>query len=231
MVVCLASAVALRVLLTGTPQSLVVVMTALAAYGVGLGLYIAPNNSATIGEAPADKSGVAGGLLNLLRVFGAGVGVAAASTALGWGLQTATGGGRAHNPCARGRAALGRRRRAVDARNFRRFGGSGGADPRQFETSDRQACARVPGDVAPMSMQRQVESLAPTEENLMADRAGFCRTSWNTSFDALSSAQRKASVSIAVVIALAAFAARQLQLHWSGQSFFTAESRKHLPEL
>ena len=93
MVVCLASAVALRVLLTGTPQSLVVVMTALAAYGVGLGLYIAPNNSATIGEAPADKSGVAGGLLNLLRVFGAGVGVAAASTALGWGLQTATGGG------------------------------------------------------------------------------------------------------------------------------------------
>ena len=93
MVVCLAAAVALRVLLTGTPQSLVVVMTALAAYGVGLGLYIAPNNSATIGEAPADKSGVAGGLLNLLRVFGAGVGVAAASTALGWGLQTATGRG------------------------------------------------------------------------------------------------------------------------------------------
>ena len=93
MVVCLASAVALRVLLTGTPQSLVAVMTALAAYGVGLGLYIAPNNSATIGEAPADKSGVAGGLLNLLRVFGAGVGVAAASTALGWGLQTPTGGG------------------------------------------------------------------------------------------------------------------------------------------
>jgi EmrB/QacA subfamily drug resistance transporter len=88
---CLASALALTRLLTGTPESLIGVMAALAVYGVGLGLYIAPNNNATIGAAPADKSGVAGGLLNLLRVFGTGVGVAAASTALGWGLATATG--------------------------------------------------------------------------------------------------------------------------------------------
>ena len=93
MAVCLASALALPALLTGTPESLIGVMAALAAYGVGLGLYIAPNNSATIGAAPADKSGVAGGLLNLLRVFGAGVGVASASTALGWGLHAATGAG------------------------------------------------------------------------------------------------------------------------------------------
>ena len=40
----------------------------------------------------------------------------------------------------------------------------------------------------------------------MADRAGFSRTSSNTFFDALSSAQRKASASIAVLIALAALA-------------------------
>jgi EmrB/QacA subfamily drug resistance transporter len=93
MAVCLASALALTALLTGTPESLIGVMAALAAFGAGLGLYIAPNNSATIGAAPADKSGVAGGLLNLLRVFGAGVGVAAASTALGWGLHAATGAG------------------------------------------------------------------------------------------------------------------------------------------
>jgi EmrB/QacA subfamily drug resistance transporter len=85
MAVCLASALALTALLTGTPESLIRVMVALAAFGAGLGLYIAPNNSATIGAAPADKSGVAGGLLNLLRVFGAGVGVAAASTALDGG--------------------------------------------------------------------------------------------------------------------------------------------------
>ena len=91
MMVCLASALALTALLTGTPESLYGVMAALAAFGAGLGLYIAPNNNATIGAAPADKSGVAGGLLNLLRVFGAGVGVAAASTALGWGLHAETG--------------------------------------------------------------------------------------------------------------------------------------------
>jgi EmrB/QacA subfamily drug resistance transporter len=90
MAVCLASALALTRLLTGTLESLTGVMTALAAYGVGLGLYIAPNNSATISAAPADKSGIAGGLLNLLRVVGTGVGVAAASTALGWGLHAAT---------------------------------------------------------------------------------------------------------------------------------------------
>ena len=87
MAVCLASSLALWALMTGTPDSLNGVMAALAAFGLGLGLYIAPNNSATVGAAPADKSGVAGGLLNLLRVFGAGVGVAAASTALGWGLH------------------------------------------------------------------------------------------------------------------------------------------------
>ena len=91
MMVCLASALALTALLTGTPESLNGVMAALAAFGAGLGLYIAPNNNATIGAAAADKSGVAGGLLNLLRVFGAGVGVAAASTALGWGLDAETG--------------------------------------------------------------------------------------------------------------------------------------------
>jgi hypothetical protein len=41
--------------------------------------------------APADKSGVAGGLLNLLRAFGGGVGVAASSVVLAWGLESAAG--------------------------------------------------------------------------------------------------------------------------------------------
>jgi MFS family permease len=93
MTLCLASALALTKLIAGTPGSLAGVMAGLAAYGAGLGLYIAPNNNATIRAAPADKSGVAGGLLNLLRVVGTGVGVAAASTALGWGLTAATGAG------------------------------------------------------------------------------------------------------------------------------------------
>jgi hypothetical protein len=83
-------------------------MAALAAFGAGLGLYIAPNNSATIGAAPAEKSGVAGGLLNLLRVFGTGVGVAAAAAALGWGLDAAGAGGRtAHAPQAALLSAVG----------------------------------------------------------------------------------------------------------------------------
>jgi MFS family permease len=97
MAVCLAAALALTRLLAGTVESLTGVKAALAAYGAGLGLYIAPNNSATIGAAPADKSGVAGGLLNLLRVFGTGVGVAAGSTVLGWGMENPTGGVRTAN--------------------------------------------------------------------------------------------------------------------------------------
>ena len=91
MALCAVSALALTRLLTGAPGSLPAVMTALAAFGAGLGFYIAPNNNATMGAAPPDKSGVAGGLLNLLRVFGAGLGVAAASAALAWSLEAISG--------------------------------------------------------------------------------------------------------------------------------------------
>jgi hypothetical protein len=66
-------------------------MIALAAFGAGLGLFIAPNNRATVSAAPAEKSGQADGLLNLMRVFGTGFGVAAASTLLSWRLAQATG--------------------------------------------------------------------------------------------------------------------------------------------
>jgi len=91
MAFCVASAMALTRLLDGTPGSLAGVMVGLAAFGVGLGLFIAPNNNATMSAAPADKSGVAGGLLNLLRVSGGGVGIAASSAVLAWGLESATG--------------------------------------------------------------------------------------------------------------------------------------------
>jgi len=85
------AAIALTFILTGSPQSLLAVMIALAGFGAGLGLYVAPNNSATISAAPADKAGVAGGLVNLLRVLGTGVGVATASAVLGWRLGLAAG--------------------------------------------------------------------------------------------------------------------------------------------
>jgi len=87
MAFCGVAALALARLMTGSPDSLPAIMGALAAFGVGLGLYIAPNNSATLGAAPADQQGVAGGLVNLLRVLGTGVGVAAASAMLGWRLE------------------------------------------------------------------------------------------------------------------------------------------------
>ncbi len=88
---CAASALALSRLIDGASASLVGVMAGLAVFGLGLGLFIAPNNNATMGAAPPEKSGVAGGLLNLLRVFGAGLGVAAASATLAWRIELQTG--------------------------------------------------------------------------------------------------------------------------------------------
>lgn len=91
MAVCLIALIALNFGMTGTPDSIHAVMVALAAYGAGLGMFIAPNNSATMSAAPANRAGQAGGLLNLLRVFGTGLGVATASSVLGWRLEMATG--------------------------------------------------------------------------------------------------------------------------------------------
>ena len=91
MAVCMAALILLSVVLTGTAASLAGVMIALAAFGVGLGAFIAPNNSSTMNAAPGDRSGEAGGLLNLMRVFGTSVGVAGASAVLSWRLAVLTG--------------------------------------------------------------------------------------------------------------------------------------------
>ena len=50
------AAIALSFILTGSPESLPAVMAALVGFGAGLGLYIAPNNSATI-ERGASRQG------------------------------------------------------------------------------------------------------------------------------------------------------------------------------
>jgi hypothetical protein len=68
-------------------------MTALAVFGAGLGLFIAPNNSATMDAAPGERSGEAGGLLNFMRIFGSSLGVAGASAVLSWRLRALTGTG------------------------------------------------------------------------------------------------------------------------------------------
>jgi EmrB/QacA subfamily drug resistance transporter len=65
-------------------------MAILAVYGAGLGLFIAPNNSATLAAAPPDHVGQAGGLIKLMRAFGTGAGIAAASSLLAWRLERST---------------------------------------------------------------------------------------------------------------------------------------------
>jgi MFS family permease len=90
MAVCVAALILLSASLTGTSNSVHSVMIALAAFGAGLGMFIAPNNSATLSAAPSDRASEAGGLLNLMRVFGTS-GVACASAVLSWRLAAATG--------------------------------------------------------------------------------------------------------------------------------------------
>jgi len=89
--ICVAALILLSVMLTGTPDSLPPVMVALAMFGAGLGVFIAPNNSLTMNAAPPDRRGEAGGLLNLMRVFGTSIGVAGASAVLSWRIGVLSG--------------------------------------------------------------------------------------------------------------------------------------------
>jgi EmrB/QacA subfamily drug resistance transporter len=93
MAFCVAGIVLLPVGLTGVGHS-PALMVALALFGIGLGVFIAPNNSATLATAPEHLSGEAGGLLNLGRSLGGTIGVAVASTALSWRLEALIGDGR-----------------------------------------------------------------------------------------------------------------------------------------
>ena len=69
------------------------VMGALVLFGAGLGMFIAPNNSATVAAAPGNRTGEAGGMLNLMRALGCAVGIATASVTLSWRLFVYTGNG------------------------------------------------------------------------------------------------------------------------------------------
>jgi MFS family permease len=64
--------------------SLVTGLSSFALFGIGLGLYTAPNNNATLDAAPASYAHQAAALLNLLRVFGSCIGVSAASSIMSW---------------------------------------------------------------------------------------------------------------------------------------------------
>jgi hypothetical protein len=91
MATCVVAMTLWSTVLTGAAASLTSIMVALAIYGARLGLFIAPNNSSTMGAAPGHRSGEAGGLLNLTRVFGTSLGIASASAVLSWRLAAATG--------------------------------------------------------------------------------------------------------------------------------------------
>nr|WP_246339743.1 MFS transporter [Ancylobacter tetraedralis] len=68
---------------------------AYALFGIGLGLFIAPNNAVTIAAVAPALSGAAGSLLNLMRALGTSLGVAGGATLLTWHLAAIEGDGSA----------------------------------------------------------------------------------------------------------------------------------------
>ncbi len=95
MLLCIAALVLLSRSLAAQSVNDILVMGALALFGVGLGMFIAPNNTATMAAAPEARTGVAGGMLNLMRVLGCAVGIATASAAFSWRIYALTGRGNA----------------------------------------------------------------------------------------------------------------------------------------
>lgn len=91
---CLASVALLMLTLGRSPDHRIFDTLAFLLAGLGLGLFIAPNNTSTLAAVPADLAGAAGSLLNLMRVLGTSLGVAAGATTLAWQLQTPEGAAR-----------------------------------------------------------------------------------------------------------------------------------------
>ncbi|MCC6610896.1 MAG: MFS transporter [Burkholderiales bacterium] len=63
-------------------SSLTALAAALVLFGFGVGLFIPSNNASIMAAAPADRLGVEGGLLNMMRGLGASFGVALVSIAM-----------------------------------------------------------------------------------------------------------------------------------------------------
>jgi len=91
MALCFAALIALTAVVMAPTPNLWAGLLGLVGFGIGLGVFIAPNNHATINAVPPDLSGEAGAMLNLMRIIGTGAGVASASTMLSWRLQVAHG--------------------------------------------------------------------------------------------------------------------------------------------
>ena len=91
MALCVAAVLILAAAEADPAANRLVSTAAFALFGAGLGVFIAPNNHATISAAPANLSGEAGSLLNLMRVLGTSLGVASATSVLSWRLEAVTG--------------------------------------------------------------------------------------------------------------------------------------------
>jgi EmrB/QacA subfamily drug resistance transporter len=91
MAICLVALVILAITAANPGMSRLIGSAAFAIFGIGLGVFIAPSNHATLEAAPASLSGEAGSLLNLMRVLGTSLGVASASSTLSWRLAVTTG--------------------------------------------------------------------------------------------------------------------------------------------
>jgi len=61
-------------------------------YGIGIGVFQSPNNSAIMGSVPPEYTGVAGGLLNLTRLLGQIVGIAVLGSIWATKVAAASGG-------------------------------------------------------------------------------------------------------------------------------------------
>lgn len=90
MALCLVAVAALASIAFG-PDRLVIRLCVLALFGLGLGLFMAPNSHATIDAAPADRSATAGALVNLARVFGSCIGISTTSSMMAWHLGRLSG--------------------------------------------------------------------------------------------------------------------------------------------
>ncbi len=91
MALCTTGVILLWLSLGGGVEHNLAIMGALALLGVGVGLFITPNNSAVVAAAPSDRRAQAGGLLSLIRVLGCTLGIATASTTLSWRLHSLAG--------------------------------------------------------------------------------------------------------------------------------------------
>ena len=85
------AALALLSLMVEEHGAILIVLGVLALFGVGLGFFTPPNNSAIMGSAPPHRLGVAGGVLNMTRSLGTSLGVAATGAILALALSAIEG--------------------------------------------------------------------------------------------------------------------------------------------